>query len=449
MVKKAITNSFLSFILLAGMAQVAMSAPSADENNPQHLSLGEVIRLSAGQHYTVQVAKSQWDEQIESTRETRSAMLPQVSMEISQARQRQNYLGSSYSYSSTSSEDEYYGMTFNSFEAQLKVTQVLYNRNLSKAIMMSRQYESSKELSYQAAREAAALQGAEYFLNAIKAKARLDAASFRSKWAQESYSQARLFEEAGKGSILETARASLQYENEFQSLSEASTGYANSLLFLAQWLGYKQDQSFILDTPSYPYLIPSLDTAIREALKNRPDLCAQRKQLEALTTAIDKVRSERWPSLGLSASGGVNGGEPDNADRAYSVGIGLEIPLYTGGDIESRIKQAQAKAYQQKITLQNLETGVEKDIREAYSVLEGARVQQESALKGVKAAETVLKLTQSLYREGLSTNLEVSEAQDTLARAQENLIRAQYTFYLAQTNLAYSLGNLEKSFTSE
>ncbi len=443
---KSLSRMLLAFSLVVGTVWGNDITDSKDD--AIHLNLSEVISLSTQQHYSVRVAKSQWEEQKQATLETKASFLPQIKAQMSQSRQKHNYLGSSLS---STSGDEYYGQIFNAFDAQLNLSQVLFNRNLFKAIQMAKQYESAKESNYLAAREAASLQGASYFLEAFRGKARLDAAQYRAKWAKDVLEQSRRFEDVGKGSLLDTARAVLQYENEYQTYSEASTQYASALVTLAQWLGLSQNHSFMLDEPKASFdekPLEPLETLLADAMKNRPDLAAQRTQLKALQVSVETYRSEKWPILGLSASAGVNGGEPDNTDKAYSLGIGLEIPIYTGGDIDSRIKQAQAQVFQQKVTIQNLESEVEKDIREAIFALNGAKTQWVSSQKGVKAAESVLKLTQSRYREGLSTNLEVAEAQDTLARAQENLIRAQYSYYLAQTSLAYASGILEKAFST-
>ncbi len=419
------------------------SMVKAEESPPLRLSLKEAIQRALDENHSLQASKLKINEQQSVYDQVRSGYLPQVSVVASQAREKVNYSAEGISFPGLSISNE-----FNSFDAYLQVTQNVFNLNLSKTIAIAREQEKSAKTDYSATREAIALKTVSYYLQALRAESSVIAARVRTEAARALLIQARQFEGAGTGSKLETARADLEYQNEIQTLSEYSTDFETAKLSLAQLIDMEQGRPIELtDSPQFDQAVSvSLDSSIQEAFAQRPDLQSAKTQEKALQLAIEKAQAQYAPVVGVTGQLSRTGSDPSNTDEAWFLGATVTIPIFTGGNIKGQIEQAKTQLKEQKENTKELESKIELDVRTAAISLNAAVDQVLASRQGVASAEITLKLTRDRYTEGIITNVEVVDAQDTLARAQDNEIRALYNYNLAKANLSKAIGKIEEMY---
>lgn len=423
---------------------LTVSLHAEEKSPPIQLSLKEAVQRALEQNHTLQVSKLKINEQQSVSEQTRSGYLPQLSVVASQAREKLNYSSEGFDIPGSPSS-----ATFNSFEAYVQVTQNIFNLNLMKAIAAAGEQEKSAKTDYSAAREAIALKTVSYYLQALRAESSMMAGRVRVEAAKALWVQAKQFEDAGTGSKLETARADLEYQNEIQTLSENSTDFETAKLALAQLINVEQGRPIKLtDSPQFDRAVSvSLDSSIQEAFALRPDLQSARTQEKTLQLTIEKNQAQYLPVVGVTGQLSRTGSDPSDNDNAFFVGATVTVPLFTGGNIKGQIEQAKAQLQEQKESTKELESEIEMDVRSAAISLNAAVDQVLAARQGVSSAETTLRLTRDRYTEGVTTNVEVVNAQDTLSRAQDNEIRALFNYNLAKANLSKAMGKIEEMYT--
>ena len=433
------TIKAMTFILLlAGMG-------TCTQAETIKLSMQDAVNKALDQNQTVQVSKLKVLEQKAGTREIESGLYPQLSFNLYQSRQKSYYGSSNVSGGSGS-----YSLSgeYNSFAAEFQLTQSLFNQSLLKSIAISRQKEQMSLSDYSTVRETMVMSVVSYYLEALRAQAQMTAAESRVRYASVLLEQAGNFESAGTGSKLETARARMQYQNEYQTLSETSIHYETQKLQLAQLIGVNQAVSLELTNQlQYEELaIPAVDSAIRTAIEKRPEMESLRQQMKILELSRQAVKAERIPSVALTAAAGRAGADPSDTENVYSLNAAVSFPLFTGYGITARYHQAQLQSQQQEETYRLKQSEIELEIRKAILSLQGAKEQVQAASSGLESAQLMLDLIIKRYREGISTNIEVVNSQDNLSRAQDNLIRAQYNFNLAKAGLSKAMGSLETMY---
>ncbi len=226
----------------------------------------------------------------------------------------------------------------------------------------------------------------------------------------------------GGASRTDVLRTQVQRDNAKLGLSRAAQGSALAKLQLAEVIGAPGDTAFTLsgtlDLPPDTAEIGLIDSTMENI-----DLRMAKLDLEKSLVDVELSRREYWPTLLLTGDVGwlasVNNLRLPQADRfntlGYSVGVMLEVPLFTWGGITSRIEQRQTE-------VEGMRLGVEQLSRTLRRDLLSIRVQMESALETLRSLRTTLRaaednflLTKSKFAAGGTLSLEVLNAQQLLA----------------------------------
>jgi len=124
----------------------------------------------------------------------------------------------------------------------------------------------------------------------------------------------------------------------------------------------------------------------------------------------------------------------------------VNMPLFTGGRIHAEMVRADLeikKLQQQKDDLRNQ---IALDVKTALLNLQSARNEVQVANLGVQLSKEEVEQARDRFKAGVANNIEVIQAQDSLARANDNQIVALYRFNQARADLARSIGQMEKVY---
>ena len=124
----------------------------------------------------------------------------------------------------------------------------------------------------------------------------------------------------------------------------------------------------------------------------------------------------------------------------------LSVPIFDGGQRESRISENRSRVRQEAIRMKDVSDQVTLEVRNALLTLESSRQQVSVAQKGVELASKELSFARDRFAAGLTTNIEVTNAQTSVARARDNLIEALFRFNASRINLARAKGEIEHLF---
>jgi protease secretion system outer membrane protein len=192
-------------------------------------------------------------------------------------------------------------------------------------------------------------------------------------------------------------------------------------------------------------LSESLEDLINAAADSSPEIRSLRARVEASRIEVDKATAGHYPTLDLV--GQVSKSQSENVTNPFaayfnrSIGVQLNVPIYSGGYITSVQRQAAAQ-------LQNaqslLDAGLQeiglKVQREYRGVTEGV-AKLRALEQTVSSAKVALDSTRKSYKAGVRTLLNVLDADQELKSSERNLVQARYTYIMSRIRLAALLGN--------
>ncbi|MCT8003087.1 TolC family outer membrane protein [Sphingomonas sanguinis] len=196
-----------------------------------------------------------------------------------------------------------------------------------------------------------------------------------------------------------------------------------------------------------PSALPRTLTDAREAAETgNPLLLAQQQRVDAATARIDQARAERAPALDLSGGYGRgvqwSGGQATGFDSAANAGLGLRIPLLTGGLVASRVRQAEAARRAERFDADAASRAVVRAADTAWASLTAAEGRLKASAEGLKAADLALKGVRAEYGFGLRSTIDILVADQSYRSAQLAVARAQVDVLTAQAALLRATGRM-------
>jgi outer membrane protein TolC len=301
---------------------------------------------------------------------------------------------------------------------------------------------AAAQLSAEDARDMVVLTVGNAYLLVIADETQVSSVEAQVTTAKVSLDQAFANHQAGTAPLLDELRARVDY----QTLQQQSIAARNSLekdkLALARTIGLPLAQSFNL-TEKAPYqAFDELDVeaAIRQAHANRKDLAAMVEQVKAAEQQRKAATADRLPTLKFSGDYGDIG-----VNLAHSHGTGdatgtVSVPLFEEFALRGEAQVAQSQLDTDNAQLSDKNAQVDADIRDALLDIESAQKLVEVARSSVDLANEALKEAQERYKNGVSDNLAVSQAEQSVAQADSQYVTSLYRHNVAKLSLARALG---------
>ena len=192
-------------------------------------------------------------------------------------------------------------------------------------------------------------------------------------------------------------------------------------------------------------LVPAnLDTAIRISLSENPAIGAAQHAFDAAELQVKVVEGELLPSLGLVGSASQRYDTQASGDQRFNAQVvaQLSVPIYEGGEVYARVRQAKEVAGQRRIEVEIARDQVRASVIAAWGTLEASKAQILAAQAQVAAAETALTGVREEARVGQRTTLDVLNSQQELLNARVNLITAQRDRVVASYAVVQATGRL-------
>ncbi len=335
---------------------------------------------------------------------------------------------------------------FNYLDARASVSQSLFNfKDLEQERAASESLKSA-QYTYKDARELVVLAVGNAYLLAISTAARIETTDAQVKNAQALYNKAVDQQKAGLSPAIDTLRSQVELQTRQQQLIAARNDFAKQKLSLARVIGLPPGQEFSL-TEKTPYqtLTPlPLEVYLGRAYASRSDYQAAQAQVRAAELSRRAATAGHYPSLDLNANYGDIGVTPAHSNGTWQVDGGLNIPIFAGGKVHSDVLEADAQLKQARSQLNDLRGRIDYEVRASLLDLTSAAEQVEVARSSVELAEQTLTQSEDRFTAGVADNLEVVQAQESVASAHENYIQSLYAHNLAKIELARSIGDAEQ-----
>ncbi len=335
---------------------------------------------------------------------------------------------------------------FNYLDARASVSQSLFNfKDLEKERAASESLKSA-QYTFKDARELVVLAVGNAYLTAIAAASRIETTEAQVKNAKALYDKAVDQQKAGLSPAIDTLRSQVELQTRQQQLIAARSDFAKQKLSLARIIGLPTGQEFVL-TEKAPYqaLTPlPVEEYLQRAYASRSDYQAAQAQVRAAELSRRAATAGHYPTLDLNANYGDIGATPAHSNGTWQVDGGLNIPIFAGGKTHSDVLEAEATLRQARSQLNDLRGRIDYEVRASLLDLTSAADQVEVARSNVDLAEQTLTQSEDRFSAGVADNLEVVQAQESVASAHESYIQSLYAHNLAKIELARSIGDAEQ-----
>lgn len=410
------------------------------------LTLDRAVSLALKQNTTAQIAILTAAQSVQDRSTARAALLPQADLNVSDAVERINlqaFLGHPIP------GFPQHGGPFQVFQAGPSFGMPVLDLTLFRRYQAARDAANASRADSLTTREQVILLVVSQYIGTLRNIADVEASQSRVDLAKALYDQAADLQKEGVGTGIDTLRANVELQNENQRLIEAQANRETSLFGLSRLLNLDPRQRIELadslsffDTPQ-----PDMEASIEDGLSTRQEWKSLEQQIFAAEHDKKAASESRLPSLKFQGNWAYEGASSTTGIPTYTYAAAATMPLFTGGRIHAEIVRADLdiqKLHQQQEDLRNQ---IALEVKTALINLDSARNEVQVANLGVQLSKEEVDQARDRFEAGVANNIEVIQAQDSLARANDNQIAALYRFNQARADLARAIGQMERIYS--
>ncbi len=197
-----------------------------------------------------------------------------------------------------------------------------------------------------------------------------------------------------------------------------------------------------------------MDKWVESADAQNPQLLAQRANYEVAKQQVEVNRAGHLPTLDLVASRSKNsnatfGTSAIGQTTTDSVGLQLNIPLFQGGYVSSKLREAAASFEKAKQDLELTKRQVDLQARQSYLGVTSGIAQVKALEQALVSNQSSLESTQLGQEVGVRTSVDVLNARQQLYNAKYNLAQARYNYLVSRLKLKAAVGSLTEDDLSQ
>ena len=441
----------VSLCVLPGTAFAQRSPVSMLSNAPsssEKLTLVEAVDLALRQNLDIQIANIETATRQQERVIARSELLPHASFEADDSVNRHNLralLGIQIPipivpHNIGPYQAVHVGPTFST--PVFDLTLIRQYQASGHRLMASRADEQTVH------EETVLLTVSEYMAH-LRALASVAAAESRVELATRLAQQADDLLKDGVASKIDVSRAQVKLREQQQGLIDARRDADTTVYALKRILNVPDSQQIEFADNRDFFQTPPLDIPdpLATALSQRPELHSLDENIKAAQSTRKAAVAKSFPTLSFNGFWDEQGQTFDTANPGYQYQVSLDIPIFTGGRLSAERKNtalAEQRTQKQLAQEQNLVT---EQVRDGQVELQAALHQVELGRQEVKLANEEVSLSQGRFQSGVTDNIEVTQAQDSLARANDTEIGALFRYNIARAQLARAVGSVEQTYT--
>ena len=342
-------------------------------------------------------------------------------------------------------------ITSKSTAADLTGTQSLFNRPLDIAIDQADKSLDVAKADVVAAEQDLIVRVAQAYFDVLAAQDTLETAQANKRAISEQLASAKRNFEVGTATITDTREAQARSDLATAQELQADNDLRAKRIALDTLVGRSNVSPKPLAVPAdFAPLVPGTVEEWVAPTDTAPPVRRARVQYEVAQLETERARAARLPTVGLSGSVGrghtsVSPASPlttTGSDTTTSIGVRLDLPLFTGFETQNRIKETLQLEDQARNLLEAARRTQAQQARVAYFGVESLQAQV-NALEAAEASSLLaLEATQLGYKVGVRVNLDVLNAQTQLFNARRDLARARYDVLVNSLRLRQAAGTL-------
>ena len=252
--------------------------------------------------------------------------------------------------------------------------------------------------------------------------------------------------EEGLVSEYDMLRAELEVQKLEPDVLEAEKNSKLAMESFANHLNLDDPDLELIDDTDLPEMEKiDLKNAVESGLKKRMEIELSEIGVDVSKVMLRYEKGNFLPNIGITADYTYFGAdekkiESDDWGNSYQVGIGFSMPLFTGFSNSSKIKKAKHTLNQSKLDHRTLQEMIELDIRNSYWQLQADLEKVNVQTRNVKLATKGLEIANARYKNQVSNQLEIIDAQLQLKAAKLSFMNAKYAAVISYTKLQKAMG---------
>ena len=434
----------LSLTALAASTVVVAQSPrsrSTDEDLARPLTLDAAIRVALRTQPLLSIARSQLDAARARSTESLAAYFPQITPSYTYSNQKVTVATAGGSV----------GVNNDSSTTQITLRQTVYD-NGRREVGAAQGRASARAAGYGVldTRQTVILNVAVAYYEVLRRKELVKVQEASVERARTTLEATRAFASVGTVRRIDTLQAEADYDNAAVQLSQARNDVRLAETSLKSAMGIRTPLAVVLAGDPLPRPGDAGDQSdaaglIRKAIAARPDL---RRSEESLTATRHGVQLSKI-NAGLQIEADFQAGyqfDPTRGDNRLFT-TSLSYPLFDGGLVRSRVREAEAGARQAEDQLELARQDVHAAVEQAFLNRDEARMRLAVTESAVRAARANHEAATDGYKEGASTIVDVITARTQLVTAEINAVQAIFDFYVADARLKRAVGDNDPYLT--
>ena len=339
-------------------------------------------------------------------------------------------------------------------EAAVKILQPLYNATSSASKQQLVSQTAGAEIRWTAAVQDLTRKVAESYLAVVSAQDSLRVTEAEEATLAEQRERAQARFEVGSGRITDVQEAQARHDGTVAKRIGAQSALAlRQAQFQSLTGASAQGLADLARVRRLPAPKPELlEDWQRKGLERNAYVQSKRIELDVARQEVGKYRLASRPTLDLVGAYTMKGKGGDlsplvaaDRERTATMGLQLSIPLYTGGALNSREREASAKISQAEQELAAAQSDVQLQIHDAYLALHTGLARVQALQRAQESSQSALDATVLGRDVGSRSQPDVLDAQQRFYAAQLDASQARIDVLLAQVRLAWAAGELSES----
>lgn len=336
---------------------------------------------------------------------------------------------------------------FTTFDARPSLTMTLLNISQLKAVRTARGevLRTNLERDWTAANAAYGI-SLQYVL-CLEADAEVDASQRELQLSEELLAAAQQRLRAGTVTAVDVTRARSQVANDRHALLAHQQKASEAKLNLLRSIGLSYESDPRLE-PTRNLMADGVGISAAEALAaanlHRLDLQMREQALKVSMAQLASVKAERYPTITGSFDVGRNGLTPADTRWTRTSQLNLNYTVFDAGRLREKATKAAITIREEKIRLDDLKREIGRQVQVALGKVSSAQAQMAAAKAESELAEAQLSQMKERSAVGLSTGLDISDAQARLSRSRRSTLKAEYAMQTASIELLHATGLLQE-----
>jgi outer membrane protein TolC len=332
----------------------------------------------------------------------------------------------------------------NQWSVGLQLSQTLFSGGrVSAAYAVARAGHRLADIELASQEAQLEVQVTEAYYDAVLADELLAIADSARAQTAEALRQTALAREVGDKSEFDLLRAQVTYDNQAPVVASRRSDRELAHLRLKQLLGISSDTPLQLTTgiPDDTTTLAALTATADTIASNRASVRQAEEAVSAQEGLLRIQRADRLPAVNLTSQYGKvgypSGVFPSWGDFLdnWTIGVGLQVPIFTGGRLRGSEISAGADVSEARLRVDQVKEAAALDARATITSLRDAEETLRASGRTVDQAQRAYEIAEVRFREGISTQLELSESRVLLQQARANRAVAARNLQVMQVRL--------------